>query len=520
MRGRLTLKLVPIIVCTALGMASLGPASAMLTAEEARKKAGELKNVGVKAYLDGRLAEAIENLSAAIDINLNDFFAHYYLGLALRDTAGYARAREILEVAADLDPRYLAVYVALGDVALGKGDPGTSRAWYQQAINRQANYAPAMDGLGRLAEARGDEEKAIERYKEAIQANRGFPQPYVHLGDVYRRTGRLHDALDMFQQAIKFRPDFAPAYRFLGVTYGELGRRNQAISFLDKAIELEPENSDLRLDLARLLLEWDDAYRARVQFEAAVALAPGRGEPLVGMARLERHEENFNLALDYLDRALAAVFAGESGRIQAEELRERYEDARQRSTRLNQAALEAADDAGAARAYLELARLHRDAGDHPDAMTDCLRALDPLGRPVELVFECGYYALEAGDYGPAADLLAEVVERDPSDERAQIDLGLAYSYLGRLASAAAVYRGALELNPQSVEASIYLANTYYRLGLFDRANTTYRQALGMTRDTETLDHLQAVLLHLQEMAAGLTDSPAAPGAPAAGRSRP
>ena len=509
-----------VLLTACLALLPAAAARGLLTAEEARRRAGELKNGGVHAYQEGRLADAIRDLSAAIDINLNDFFAHYYLGLALRDTSRYPRARRVLEVAAELDPGYLQVYVALGDVALGQGDPATARAWFQKALNRQASYSPALDGLGRLAEARGDEEQAIARYREAIDANRGLPLPYVHLGEIYRRQGRQSDAIELFEQAIHFRPDFALAYRFLGVTFGELGHRNEATAFLKEAIRIEPENPDFRLTLALLLLAWDDPHLAREHFEEARRLAPQRHAPLVGLAGLERHEGNYDGALALLEEAAGLDGLDDDQRLAILNVAVRYE--RERKHRDALLAEMAAGDGGLddARARVELARLHRDAGDPNGALTLCRQALDPLGRPGGLVFECGFYALQARDFGPAVELLEEAVSLDPAEERAWIDLGLAHKGLGRLTSAVHSFREALELNPRSTEALVFLGNAYFRLGDLDEAERAYRGALQVTSDIEMIDRLQIVLRDLEERRVAAESPPAAePTTEAVGQGR-
>jgi tetratricopeptide (TPR) repeat protein len=161
-----------------------------------------------------------------------------------------------------------------------------------------------------------------------------------------------------------------------------------------------------------------------------------------------------------------------------------------------------------AHARLELARALRDVEDFPGAFAACTEVLEILGRPAELVFECGYYALSAERFTPARELLEEASRRDPSDEHVFIDLGLAYAGLGRLTNATAAYRQALEVNPASMEAAIYLGNTNLRLGLIDDAEAAYRIALGLAREPQLLDRIQKLLLTLEEIRNPPLDGPA------------
>jgi len=536
----------------ALLAAMLLPAPAgAYTAQEARKLAGVYKNEGVRAYQSGRVSVAVEKLTAAININLNDFFAHFYLGLALRDLRRYSEARRVLEVTTLLDPRYLPSYVALGDVALGQGNPDEARTWFQTALNRQATYSPALDGMGRLAETRGDEVAAIVGYRRAIDANRGFPAPYVHLGALYHRQGRVDDAIALFQEAIHFQPGFAKGYLYLGVAYGRLGRRNQATSLLARAAELKPEDPEPHIALGDLLVEWEDRIQAKKEYETARLLGPERFEPLRGMAELARREGRYAEAVDLLDQALAmpglsdgnrtellakqTVLRSESRRAQAiasrlalaravgkgAEKRSALARAVGEAFDLPEPDTEGADDTGAAArdamaagakdivkvltadrelgwSLLALARLRHDAGDMAGALKACRESLTPLARPVDVVAECGFYALEARDWGPARELLDEAARRDETDARHLINLSLAYTGLGRLSSTVETLERALAVDARSPEANTYLGNAWYRLGRLDDAEASYRTSLTLTTSKEGIDRLQKVLVHLDE----------------------
>ncbi|MFQ5767898.1 MAG: tetratricopeptide repeat protein [Acidobacteriota bacterium] len=513
--GRLPALFLAAVCCV---LSSPSPSLPLLTATAARKQSGELKNTGIRAYKKGRLSRAIEDLAAAININLNDFFAHFYLGLALKDVHRYPEARRVLEIAAELDPRYLQVYVALGEVALRDGDPDTARAWYQKALNRQDRYAPALDGLGQLAESRGDLVAAVDRYRQAIKSNRGFPQPYVHLGAIYRRQGRTLDAIDLFREAIRFRPDLAAGYRFLGIALGDLGRRTEAISLLQKALELEPESVETHLAMGRLMSSWDDRVRAREQFQKARGLRPEDIEALTGLADLARREGAYERAQALLDAALAMKKLDEGTRLSLLTLKTRYRQEaaalEQARARLTTGAEPAAEDAGHQNglAHLRLARLRATAGDRPAAFSHCRSALEEMPHSGDLLFECGFYALKAGQDGEAVTLLQKAAAADPTEERILIDLGLAYTALGRLTSAADSYRRARAINSASVEASLYLGNTLYRLGKILEAAGAYREALRSASSVETIDRIQKILEQLEEQQDEPAASPPAAGA--------
>ena len=73
-------------------------------AGDVRVEAYRLLNQGVAAYKRGDYAMAAEKLQRSAGMALNNFRAHYYLGLALIGDRRYADSIEALTVALDLDP--------------------------------------------------------------------------------------------------------------------------------------------------------------------------------------------------------------------------------------------------------------------------------------------------------------------------------------------------------------------------------------------------------------------------------
>ena len=117
--------IVPILLIVAMAL----PLAAG-KAGEGRAEAFRLLNQGVSAYRKGRFAEAVEKLARASSMALNNFPAHYYLGLALIGDRRYDEAINALDIALDLDPNHLQSHVAKGDARLKQGDLDESKASY------------------------------------------------------------------------------------------------------------------------------------------------------------------------------------------------------------------------------------------------------------------------------------------------------------------------------------------------------------------------------------------------------
>src|SRR5262245_55562419 len=101
---------------------------------------------------------------------------------------------------------------------------------------------------------------------------------------------------------------------------------------------------------------------------------------------------------------------------------------------------------------------HHDAGSLDDAEAGYRAVLHAEPRHVDALHFLGYAALQRGDASRAADLIGRSLAINPSNARAQLNLGLARHALGQRAEAAACLREAIRQQPA-------LAHAHYCLGL-------------------------------------------------------
>jgi Flp pilus assembly protein TadD len=92
-------------------------------------------------------------------------------------------------------------------------------------------------------------------------------------------------------------------------------------------------------------------------------------------------------------------------------------------------------------------------------------------------FDRALVAFAEEDYEQAIEALEKVVEGDPQLAAAQINLGIAYSRIGKLDDAESSLLAALEANPRHPVAHNELAMVYRRMGRFAEARASYEAAL-------------------------------------------
>lgn len=140
------------------------------------------------------------------------------------------------------------VFLELGIELYQNDQDKEALAAYQQAIQRNPEYAEAYYRLGlahavleQKKEAEAAYKKAIELYKKFVQENPKDADAFFNLGESYRHLHQYEDAVRAYKQAIRLQPEDPEMFYELGVTQIKLAQYSEATSALQKAIDLDPD---------------------------------------------------------------------------------------------------------------------------------------------------------------------------------------------------------------------------------------------------------------------------------------
>lgn len=477
------------ILLIALISGILAPYAEAGRAGDVRRDSFVLINEGVTAYKNGDYAIAVEKLRKASSMALNNFRAHFYLGLALIGDRRYRDALEALSISLDLDPDHLQSLVAVGDAYLKLGDISEAQASYYSALKYRPEYAAALDGLARIYEAQAEYDEAIAHFLRAISSNRGFAPAYTHLGDLYLRVGKFEEAVELLEEAVQVRPDFADGLNRLSLAYGRLGLINEAIATIQKALEIEPHNAEHPATLGQLALEQGSLSAAESAFRKSLELDAAQPHGLYGLAEVARRRGQYALSLERVDAALSdprldAILAGRFTAYRAEVLDEKEIFER----------LEALVDTGEAESdhYSELALIYADRRLWEQA-SELQGQVDPSPEQRERL---AFMLFRANRFREAHEIYAGLLAETASATAAVND-GVTLAMLGDDDAAVVMYRRALEIDPDNRTATLFLANALLRLGHHDEAVESYSTFL---KDAERGEWAERVRRMLEQIA--------------------
>lgn len=155
------------------------------------------------ALLQGKAAQALESLRAALRLEPDNVQTYLSLGLAYEHDAQYEEALKHLDKAQRLAPKEVQIAIMRGalaaNVAIKQQDQSYAKKAiiaYQQALQLDERLAPAINfGLGKVyLVALKQPDKAVSYLEKAVEASPSVPEVYGMLIQAYYETQRYQQA--------------------------------------------------------------------------------------------------------------------------------------------------------------------------------------------------------------------------------------------------------------------------------------------------------------------------------------
>ncbi len=306
-----------------------------------------LFNLGRAAARAHHYDRAQSALEVALKVRPDDPEALLELGLVWVARRDFTRAAYVLARARQKAPKRPEILLALARAAEDAGYYGDSALAYDEYLALRPREDAVRRDRGRVCaytDARRD-----EGLKELAWYSRKHPDDAVghyYLAQFSWRSDP-QQALDQLSKAVKLNPGYAAARFSRAWLLHRLGRTAESIPDLQAVVRTDPKNVRALDQLGLANLSLDQAAEAERTLRRALALAPEDPEVLM-----------------HLGRALMALGRED----EAEQFLEKYRKVRPqrvRDPRKEPWMIESAGLSVAERTEREIARLRRDARDHP-----------------------------------------------------------------------------------------------------------------------------------------------------------
>jgi serine/threonine protein kinase/tetratricopeptide (TPR) repeat protein len=229
----------------------------------------------------------------------------------------YEGARKFYSTAAEVDPDDPYAIVGFGFVALltGRFDVALVRAGQAQGKDNTlwepwhlegVVLAQQFDNEGKASNGYYSPELAFKAFSEAIARNRDGGLLYNERGTALMALDRLEEAERDFRRAMELMPGGYAAQSNLVVIFTRQGRYADATDLAAETLREFPEAYELWNAYGNALYSSGMLNDALAAYEKSLVLKPGRVVPLCNCANVARQLGNFDAALSYGEKAVAA----------------------------------------------------------------------------------------------------------------------------------------------------------------------------------------------------------------------
>jgi type IV pilus biogenesis/stability protein PilW len=178
--------------------------------------------------------------------------------------------------AIEIEPTYGVAHYNLGNLYAQQGKFELARRHFEEALRLYPNYADVHSNYGQLLAERGDIESGIEHFRKAIELNPALSRAHLNLGVALVKQGRLNEAISPLQQAVRLTPESAEASYYLGSVYAALNRYADAAESFKRSLQIQSDFVPAHQSLAQLLASQGKREEATQHYQEALRIMKQR----------------------------------------------------------------------------------------------------------------------------------------------------------------------------------------------------------------------------------------------------
>lgn len=177
-----------------------------------------------------------------------------------------AKALELIQKAAELDPKNPEIFLIWGDVFMENNEGSQAKAKYNIAQELNPNSPAAKLRVGKLWVRARNWNDAISSYNEAIAIDASFAPAYVELGAIYMRANQPAKAKEYFEKYLQISSSIGAKIKYLSVLL-ELKDYTTAITIAQEIKQIDPTRNDINRALAYSYFETKNYPKALESME-------------------------------------------------------------------------------------------------------------------------------------------------------------------------------------------------------------------------------------------------------------
>ncbi len=384
-------------------------------------------------------------------------------------------------------------------------------------------------GVGTLYRATEEPEKAEQSLKRALELDPGQTDAKVALAYLLLQAGKVRDGITALEDVVNSGGDDRRNLETLGAAFEQVGRFRDAAAMYARILQTRSAQSTGNEDVLRVLQRLADSLFLSRQFgaalknyEALLAVDPGKAEYFLRISQIERSRENFPKAWEALERArelepeslpvqlqainlfqaqgraeeaVNAISASLESTRRAEYPRSERGQRAMLLERLGLLKRDLDDTQGAIAAFQEIGDLvpeskphvaaqvvetWRSARDYPRAEQEARKAVGEFGQDFTLVELLASVLADRGKTKESIQVIGELLTNEPSDIDVLLAMAQTYARARQFETASKTIDRAsklVETDRGRISVLFAYGSLYERAKEFDRAESKFRELL-------------------------------------------
>lgn len=205
-----------------------------------------------------------------------------------------------LEVALEIQPNDPIIHFALAELLYFDGQYLRASREYDTVLESGEYEVNGINLFSRLADSSlqsGNYQDALKWYDE-INEQELVPEDYLKKAVAYEKNDRTQEAIKITKTLLNKDPDFIQAYYYLQQLYENEKMFADAIEIGDEGLRLNQYYKELMFSTGALKIEHGDQNEAVSLLKQALEVDPSYQEPLLMLADLYRHEEDYEALIE------------------------------------------------------------------------------------------------------------------------------------------------------------------------------------------------------------------------------
>lgn len=407
-------------------------------------------------------------------------------GQSMHARGDFEKALEFYEQAIKVRPEFPEAEFQRGNALVSLARLSEAESAFKRAISQKPNWSLPYSALGALLLREQKDADAESTLRQAIAIDPHDNVALRLLSEIRLRAGDPKQALDFAKRATSDKEAPASAFVVLASAERANGDSTAAMASLNRVLADEPLNVAALMERADLFIDEKNYQGAIADLKAAEKLKPNDKVVLARLAYIYQQAGQLDEAQKVAKAAGLEVRAeAGDGKLGVIGTPDEIEAANSTDGTIARKALETLLLKNPRNAML-LARLGASyRKDDPPKSLELYRQAAEL-QPAYTEYALGYAAalVQARRFGAAAELLRQVVRKDPDNYVAHANLATALYELKRYSEALPEYEWILAAKPDVVVAYYFIATAHDFLGEYPEALASYEMFLGRA-DTKT-----------------------------------